>query len=374
MKPLLTTINPNYFYKILDWKKQSYELVGSLAMLPGYRCYNHLIKLNSLFSMSPMGDPVDRTQNIYGPFNFEIMRPWAAPDTPLTFDDVIARRVSNYINTGEKLNLCWSGGIDSNCLVAGFLQHAKYIDQLRILYSPFSLYENRDFFRYLEKNYPQLEMLDISGDVYLNDTFDGVMISGHGGDEFTASLDESFFKSVGVDRLHRPWQEFVHDPELQEFCKEYFALSQRPINTVLEARWWFYAATKSQVFDSKFSAFTNSASTSSFFNFKEFEDYMWHNTDQIIVNDNYNSYKQFMKNYIYEFDGNEEYRVLGRKLSSLQFVCYTQKKTELSGNQWIARLSDNSILKTPSLPLFSKLEFEQTYGESLEYLFNNIPG
>jgi hypothetical protein len=101
---------------------------------------------------------------------------------------------------------------------------------------------------------------------------------------------------------------------------------------------------------------------------------MWHNTDQIIVNDNYNSYKQFMKNYIYEFDGNEEYRVLGRKLSSLQFVCYTQKKTELLGNQWIARLSDNSILKTPSLPLFSKLEFEQTYGESLEYLFNNNPG
>jgi hypothetical protein len=374
MKPLLTTINPNYFYKILDWKKQSYELVGSLAMLPGYRRYNHLIELNSLFSTSPMGDPVDRTQNISGPFNFEIMRPWIAPDAPLTFDEVIARRVGNYINTGEKLNLCWSGGIDSNCLVAGFLQHAKFIDQLRIIYSPFSLYENRDFFQYLEKNYPQLEMLDISGDVYLNDTFDGIMISGHGGDEFTASLDETFFNSVGFDGLHRPWQEFVHDPELQEFCKEYFALSQRPINTVLEARWWFYAATKSQVFDSKFNAFTNSASTSSFFNFKEFEDYMWHNTDQIIVNNNYNSYKQFMKNYIYEFDGNEEYRVLGRKLNSLQFVCYTHKKTELAGNQWIARLSDNSILKTPSLPLFSKLEFEQTYGESLEYLFNNIPG
>jgi hypothetical protein len=374
MKPLLMSINPNYFYKILDWKKQSYNLVGSLAMLPGYRRYNYLIELNSIFSTFPVGDPVDRTQHTLGPFNFEIMRPWTAPGNSLTFDEVIAQRVKNYINTGERLNLCWSGGIDSTCLVAGFLQHTKHIDQLRIIYSPFSLYENRDFFQYLEKNYPQLEMLDISGDVYLNNTFDGIMVNGHGGDEFTGSLDESFFNSVGFDGLHRPWQEFVCDPVLQEFCKEYFALSQRPINTVLEARWWFYAATKSQVFEPKFNAFTDSASTSSFFNCKEFEDYMWRNTDQIIVNDNYNSYKQFMKNYIYEFDSNEEYRVLGRKLNSLQFVSYINKKAELSGNQWIARLSDNSILKTPSLPLFSKLEFEQTYGESLEYLFNNIPG
>ena len=327
-----------------------------------------------MFSTFPAGDPVDRTQNISGPFNFEILRPWTAPDAPLAFNEVIARRVSHYINTDEKLNLCWSGGIDSSCLVAGFLQNTKHIDQLRIIYSPFSLYENRAFFQYLEKNYPQLEMLDISGDVYLNDTFDGIMINGHGGDEFTASLDETFFNSVGFDGLHRPWRDFVHGPELQEFCKEYFALSQRPINTVLEARWWFYAATKSQVFEPKSNAFTSSASTSSFFNCNEFEDYMWHNIDQVIVNDNYNSYKQFMKNYIYEFDGNEEYRALGRKLNSLQFVCYTQKKTELLGTQWIARLADQSIIKTPSLPLFSKLEFEQTYGDSLEYLFNNIPG
>jgi hypothetical protein len=374
MKPLLMTINPDYFYKILDWKKQSYELVGSLAMLPGYRRYNYLIKLNSIFSVFPVGDPVDRTQHITGPFNFEIVRPWSMPNASLTFDKVMFQRVSNYINTGEKLNLCWSGGIDSTCLVAGFLQHTKAVDQLRIIYSPFSLYENRDFFQYIAKNYPHLEMLDISGDVYLNNTFDGIMINGHGGDEFTASLDETFFNSVGFDGLHRPWQELVRDTELQEFCKEYFALSQRPINTVLEARWWFYAATKSQVFGPRDGAFTNSAFTSSFFNCKEFEDYMWHNIDQVIVSDNYNSYKQFMKNYIYEFDGNEEHCILGRKLNSLQFVCYTQKKTELLGNQWIARLADQSTIKTPSLPLFSKLEFEQTYGESLEYLFNNIPG
>jgi len=374
MKPLLMTINPDYFYKILDWKKQSYELVGSLAMLPGYRRYNYLIKLNSIFSKFPMGDPVDRTQNISGPFNFEIMHPWTPPNTPLTFDEVMVQQVRNYINTGQKLNLCWSGGIDSTCIVAAFLQHTNTIDQLRIVYSPFSLYENRDFFQYLRKNYPQLEMLDISGDVYLNNTFDGIMINGHGGDEFTASLDESFFNAVGFDGLHRPWQDFVHDMELQEFCKEYFALSQRPIDTLLEARWWFYAAVKSQVFGPRDRAFTNSAITSSFFNCKEFEDYMWHNIDQVIVNNNYNSYKQFMKNYIYEFDGNDEYRVLGRKLNSLQFFCYTQKKTELAGTQWIARLADQSTIKTPSLPLFSKLEFEQTYGESLEYLFNNIPG
>ena len=369
MKPLLSIINPSFFYRILDWQNKPYQLIGSLAKVEGFDRYNNLIDLNSIFSSNPSGDPVDRTQTVTGPFAFAVQRPWQAPVIKQTFDEVMAQRVDYYVGTGEKLNLCWSGGIDSTCLVAGFLKHTTHLDQLRVLYSPFSVYENREFFEYLKTNYPALDMLDISGDVYLETAFDGIMINGHGGDEFTASLDESFFDAVRYNGLHKPWQSLITDTTLQEFCTEYFALAQRPINTVLEARWWFYAATKSQVFCPRDSVFTTTASTSAFFDCQAFEDYMWHNIDQVIDHDNYASYKQFMKQYIHCFYANDQYLKLASKVYSPQFARYTQKKTELLNQQWIAYLSDRTVIRTPNLPLFSKREFKNTYGDSLEYLF-----
>ena len=371
MKPLLTLINPAYFYRILDWQKTPYQLVGSLAKVQGHDQYNKLIDLNSIFSVNPTGDPVDRTQTVTGPFNFAVQRPWQPPQATQDFDQIVAERVKHYIDTGKHLNLCWSGGIDSTCLVAGFLKHTTHLDQLRVLYSPYSVYENREFFEYLQQNYPALDMLNISGDVYLETTFDGIMINGHGGDEFTGSLDESFFNTVGFEGLHKPWQTLITDPVLQEFCTEYFALAGRPIETVLEARWWYYAATKSQIFGPRDSIFTTTASTSTFFNFQGFEDYMWNNTDKIITSDCYSSYKQFLKNYIYSFDRNDKYFKLARKVNSPQFGWYTEKKTELLGKQWIAYLSDGTAIRTPSLPLFSEREFKNTYGDSLEYLFKH---
>ena len=371
MKPLLSLINPEYFYRILDWQHKPYELVGSLAKVQGFDHYNNLIDLNSIFSTFPAGDPVDRTETVTGPFAFAVQRPWQTPQVNQTFDEVMAQRVNNYICTGEKLNLCWSGGIDSTCLVAGFLKHTTHLDQLRVLYSPFSVYENQDFFKYLQKNYSALEMLDISGDVYLETVFDGIMINGHGGDEFTASLDETFFDVVGYQGLYQPWQSLITNPALQEFCTEYFALAQRPVDTVLEARWWFYAATKSQIFAPRDSAFATNATTSAFFNCQEFEDYMWHNIDQVIDNENYASYKQFIKQYIHRFYPNDDYLALARKVNSPQFTWYTRKKTELLGQQWIAYLEDGTAIRTPNLPLFSEREFKNTYGDSLEYLFNN---
>jgi len=369
MKPLLSIINPSFFYRMLDWQHRPYQLIGSLAKVQGFDHYNNLIDLNSIFSTYPAGDPVDRTHTVTGPFAFAVQRPWQAPVAKQTFDEVMAQRVNNYIGTGEKLNLCWSGGIDSTCLLVGFLKHATHQDQLRVVYSPFSVYENRDFFEYIQKNYSTLEMLDISGDVYLETVFDGIMINGHGGDEFTASLDESFFDTVGYQGLHKPWQSLINNSTLQEFCTEYFALAQRPIDTVLEARWWFYAATKSQIYAPRDSVFTSTAATSAFFNFVGFEDYMWHNTNQILANESYASYKQFMKKYIHRFYPNDDYLKLARKVSSSQFAWYTRKKTELQGQQWIAYLEDGTGIRTPNLPLFSQQEFTNTYGDSLEYLF-----
>jgi hypothetical protein len=375
MKPLLSAINPEYFHRILGWQNKSYKLVGKLAAVDGFDLYNNLIYINAVFSSEPFGEPVDRTGTITGPFKFAIQRPWQPPSQQISLEQTIEKRVQYYLAQDQQLNLCWSGGIDSTAMVAGFLQHASDLDQLRIIYTPYSVYEHQTFFEYIKQQFPTLEMLDISGDVYIDNEFDGVMINGHGGDEFTASLDDSFFDTYGSDILQQPWKEFFYKQNSRtkfiEFCETFFLLAGRPINTVLEARWWFYSITKSQVFSIVDSTIAQNASTSAFFNCIEVEDYMWHNTDKIVVpGGGYNTYKQFLKDYIYKFDHNKDFCTNASKINSWQFIGYAHKKSFLLDRYWIAMLENSTRIHTPNLPLFSKLELEKTYGRELDYLFN----
>ena len=61
MKPLLSAINTEYFHRILDWQNKPYTIAGKLAKVDGFDSYNKLIDINSVFSSSPFGEPVDRT-------------------------------------------------------------------------------------------------------------------------------------------------------------------------------------------------------------------------------------------------------------------------------------------------------------------------
>lgn len=381
---LLTAINPIYFSKILRWKNINHTPVGQLFKVDQFHEYNRLIDINSVFSSRPFGDIVDRTGSVRLPFLFQINRPWTGADnSSIGLEQVMQQRTQWYIDQGQKLNLCWSGGIDSTSLVVAFLKHTSNLDQLRILYSPYSVYENRDFFNLLQTQYPQIEMIDISGDVYLSTKFDGLFVTGHGGDEFTASMDDSFYNKVGgADGLSRSWKDYFYqstgDQDLVDFTEQYFALSGRRINTVLEARWWFYSMNKSQNHAVGNNSFlldqpdADLSSVTAFFDCKEFENYVYHNTDCIIdLSKGYLGYKHFLKEYIYQFDQNTDFYQNYGKVNSIQFNLYIEKKIVMTDNRWICKLSDNSVVRTKNLPLLSKNEFDQAYGNQLDYLFNS---
>jgi len=93
MKPLLTAINPQYFYQILDWRHQAYDKVGGIAKIKGFDHYNHLVDINSLFSTHPFGDPVDRTQTVKQPFAFAVPRPWQKPEKSSNLGEVLQKIV-----------------------------------------------------------------------------------------------------------------------------------------------------------------------------------------------------------------------------------------------------------------------------------------
>ncbi len=380
--PLLASVNSIYLRQLLDWKNVLYQPVDGLLKVDGFREYNYLVDVNKIFSTSPRGELVDRTCKIKMPWNFKVLRPWQKPGPVQNIDDVFASRVKYYTEKNCIINLFWSGGADSTAMTVAFLKHSSNIDQLQLVYSPYSLYENQKFFDFVIKRFPNLKTLDISGETYLNTYFNGIVVTGHGGDEFTASLDDTFFAQVGPSGLKNTWQDFFYkvskDQSLIDFCEDYFSKATRPINTVLEARWWFYALNKSQIFGPRDMGFMlnqpcmSLSKFSSFFDCQEFEDYIYHNLNKIVDPDgDYTTYKKFLRHYIHDFYPNIDYLNNTAKINSMQFQFYRLKKTELLDLHWIFILEDSSVVRTKNLPLFSKKEFDAQYGNSLDYLFNN---
>lgn len=375
---LLLTWNFPYLQQICVWQSWRTESVSKLLRIEGFKSYNRIIDINTVFAQTPMFMPVDRTGHVKMPFRYKITRPWKIPTQQWSLEKSMEQRVINLLSSGKKINLMWSGGIDSTALVTAFLKHAPDHGQLRVLYSPWSTYEHPEYLEFLKK-FRRVETIDISGTVYLTQQFDGICVSGDGGDELMASIDESFLDQHGMDVLNCPWQDlfrqFVPDDDFIEFCTNFFAVSGRPIETVLHARWWFYSSCKLTsllyekiplIFDQRQQFNVNE--WVGFYNCEEFENYIYWNIEHCITGPNYENHKQVLKDYACKFDGFEQWRNNKCKMGSIQTQIYANKKVALQNRYWIALLEDGTRISTPSLPILTRKEFDQRY--NLNYLFN----
>lgn len=276
----------------------------------------------------------------------------------------------------------WSGGIDSTTTITAFLKHCPSLDQVRIIYSPYSTYEHPTYLDFL-KQFPTIETVDISGNVYRTQEFDGLFVTGHGGDELTASVDQSFFETYGYESLQQPWRKFFYkhnsDLDFLNFCEEYFKISGRPINTVLEARWFFYLCCKNTPFWVELVDLFSHYKTFSldrivpFFDCEQYEKYIFFNTDKIFVGHEYHNWKQELKNYCYQFDHQQDWFDTKAKTGSHQPRLYYRKHKLLRDQRWIFLLENLQNISTANLPLLSRKEFEDRWGTSMDYLINE-PG
>lgn len=380
MNPLLVSTNPGFFKKILAWHNIQYQPTGNLFKFKNFNSYNNMIAINEIFSSSPTHQPIDRTGLVHSPINYYLDRPWIIPTHQLTLDQALHERVNNLLKTKHTVNLCWSGGIDSTTMVTAFLKHAPDKKQLRILYSPHSTYEHPGYLAFL-KTFSDIELVDTSGTIYLNSKFDGIFVTGDGGDELMGSLDSSFFEKYGYDSLFKPWLDFFHqthaDSDFIEFCERHFAQAGRPITTVLEARWWFYTTCKntSVLYDSRLPYFLdydsfNIKGLHGFFDCNEFENFIYWNTDKIINSSEHCTWKQIFKDYCCEFDGFADWATTKAKFNSIQLSGYTLKKILLNDQRWIMILEDGTRIATPNLPFLTEKDYRNTYGHQLDYLFN----
>jgi len=369
--------SPFYRNSILKYHNISYITPNdnsSQCKVYGFEFYNSLIDINKVFSNAPTGDIIDRTQTIRFPFNMHICRKWKTPKNNLSLEECFQRRVQDLEKTGP-INILWSGGIVSTAVIVGFLKYSTDLTKIRVLYSTYSVKENPNFYYYLLEN-PQVDMIEFSGDYYLNQTLDGTFVSGDGIDDLTASMDESFIEKYGYEILSRPWQDLyyhtINSDGFIENCEKFNNLCGRPIDTVLEARWWFYTNCKIQKFPSQASSILNDNQplVVGFYDDYSFEGFMFFNMDKIMPDSDYRSYKKFLKEFIFNFNNDSRYYQNKKKTSSMQLPYYYEKRLALNGTEYILLLGDGTRIRTPNLPLLSEHEYRDKYGDSLDYLFN----
>jgi hypothetical protein len=380
-RPLVKSINTFYSKKLLKFNNfEIIETVGSLHKIKGFHNYNQLLNINRVFSDSPRFDPVDRTNQSLGAVVFSPVRPWRVPTVEISLEAALEHRVADICQSTQKINILWSGGIDSTTIVVAFLKHAPDLKQCRILYSPWSTYEHPEFFNLLKST--NIELVDFSGEFYLNFDLDGVFVSGNSSDEAHASIDQSFFDQYGYDFLFTPWKDFFYSKrpnhKFIEFCESYFAKSGRDIHTVLEARWWFYISSKlTSILNHNDLAFFTSGPTEfdparliGFFDCDVYEQFVYFNIDKLICSDNYATWRQFLKDYCYRYDGLDEWRKNKTKFSSGQMYMYTLKKQILNNNRNLMLLDNGQHVATPSLPLFSATEWEP-FKQQYQHIFRS---
>lgn len=377
----------NLFYSDRLLAANGYKLTGTngkLHMVQGFTQYNNLIRTNAMFSNEPKFDPVDRTGLAIGAVRFAKPRSWTVPNRQIDLESAMAQRVKEICNNAMPINIMWSGGIDSTAVLVAFLRYAPDLKQCRVIYSPWSTYEHPEFFKLLQ-NIDILEKIDISGDVYFDLDLDAIYVSGNSGDEMHASLDRSFFDRVGFEGLKQNWKDFFYnqgaDSSLIDFCEQHFAAAGKSIQSVLEARWWFYASCKltSVLYTSDLSLLCSGPKhfdptrVIGFFDSEYYEQFIYFNTHRIIESDNYARWKQHLKDFCYDYDGFDTWRQTKTKFGSSQTRMYGLKKQALNDRRALMILEDGSVVATKSLPFFSVREW-QTIKHQYEHLFYKIPG
>lgn len=379
-RPGLVAANLHYFRQLLRSRHSELIDYSQLFTVPGYIDYNHKVKLNAMFSSRPFGMPMDRRPGQRSPLHVTIMRPWQLPRTSESLSQVLDQRAQELLARPGPINMLWSGGQDSTAMVTALATQCDQHDRLRLLYTPFSIYENASFFDWLRQRWPRIDIVDLSGSVYLDIDLDGTWVTGHGADELMGSLDRSFFEQGPCTHVDRPWQDFVSercsDQDFVDQCKVFFESAGRPITSLLHARWWFYACCKLQHLNTVNALLFGSKTRVDLDNFlafydcDSFESWTWHNLDSVIEDvTDYKTWKKCLRRYVHQHWPDQNYLDNTEKTNSVQLVYYRLKKEWLNDLHWIGILDTGEIVRTPNLPLFSQREWHNTYQGRYDYLW-----
>lgn len=329
--------------KIFDRILKIHNIKGSNYNYEGYDKLYFLYELNKIFSKQPYGEIIDRTGYTKYPFKMHIRCPWQIPQKEVSLEFACENRIKQLKNYNpEHYYIYWSGGIDSTLMLVYFLKNIDH-SLITVILGKTSITENSEFYSNFLEN--KIKILFLTDNI---DKDHGIHITGDPADTIWAILDHSFMEDESGSYLHKPYEIWFKnknaDNNFLEKTYEFMQRSGREIKTLFEARWWFYLNCKSQ--SKSTSIITRFNVKHNFFPFYESEDFdnwSFHNTDKMIIGNDWNTYKYPAKELIYKFDKNYSY--------------FKNKSKEYSNEPMI--LTDKTPLYYRNIPLFVTDDFQK---------------
>ena len=327
----------------------------SIKDLPGIKLYGSLFYL---FARNL--SIVDRSNTIKIPLKtkpFEFLRIPEYNKDIGEFSSIVDNRINQLLSCAETNNrdivVMWSGGVDSTLILASLIKNAsqKQLKRITVLLSKDSILENRNFYeRYVINNF----------NVVASEYFyryvgspNHLYITGEGGDQLFASLFiiQAYKDIHGADSVYSP----IDEDKLSNFISSKTALSLNDshklftilnrtmsacptkVDTLYKFFWWVNLSLKWQSVYTRSLLFSNNKNPgmydlpnnyTTFYHSDEMQQWTFKRINDVgyfTDSPDPKHYKVESKQYIFDLDGDIEYRNEKNKQGSYNKVISNQK-------------------------------------------------
>lgn len=316
--------------------------------LPGVARFSQFFKL-----FNPAVVFVDRTNTIKIPFRVKSLFPMPKfRPMKKTFEEICNERARELLlraeKLGVKLNVFYSGGIDSTLLLVSLLKNATPTQKANIvvLLSEASIEENPNFYR--EHIYGKLKVDSAMLFPHLLGSRHMFVGGEHNDQLFGSDMMGKLILRFGNSIIHQPYNretfftffnEILDDDESTNFYLDMFERLKKaaPVDIVTnhDYLWWINFSLKWQSVFLRILHYATPRNVSNidlayintyynhFYNTEDFQLWSMNNPDKKIK-DTWNTYKWLCKDIIYDYTGDADYRDNKIKHGSLYFLLAQQ--------------------------------------------------
>ena len=288
------------------------------------------------FFSSPL---IDRTGTLECGIDFDVLD--ALDDfseTGKSFDEICAERATfiaqKAIEQNRKIQLLWSGGIDSTLALVSLFKELEKREELRrleVLLSKESIGEYHSFFEEVIKK--NLNYILFNPPIYSYLDTNKIIVTGEHGDQIFGSDKAQHF--VITKQAFRPYEEILPVVIARKlgsaeavdaiitYLEPQIKKSPVPIKTLFDYLWWMNFSLKWQhvslrmIYSMENINLSLDENIIHFFSAKDFQNWSIKNHDKKIKN-SWKSYKYVAKECIFDFHRDENYLVNKEKEQSLK--------------------------------------------------------
>ena len=198
---------------------------------------------------------VDRTGTITWPIRSSLLESHRLPDfdlPTLKFSECGRVRACQLLDSGRRIYLMWSGGIDSTAMLVNFLCLGRSLAQVTVAMNEDSIREYPKFYQqHVRENFDLMSTEELMLRATVSG-LDGVMLSAEHADQlFGSPLANTIHQRFGADYLLQPATQHnivtmmagfgMHQQAAQcihDLYHQTYAKSPRPIATTWDWLWW----------------------------------------------------------------------------------------------------------------------------------------